>query len=415
MKKLKNIIFLITIFSMTLNSEVKILDRVAVIVDDGVIMESQITNAINTVIQQYKEENIQPPSDEIIKNEMIEKLIIDELQLQLADRAGIKISDAELNETFIRIAKNNQMELEEFINYINSQGEQYEDLREDIRRQMLIQRVQQGRVSSEVQITDKEFQSFLETDDSIKTLEPEILLGQILVVNKIDAEKIKTKIQEKQKFEDLAKEYSQGKSASNGGLLEWKKPSDMPTIFAEAIKNKDKNWISEPLESGAGYHILKIIDKRGNLVKFEDQWNARHILMIPTTIRSNEATYQALEEVRKKILDGEDFETVANEFSEDPGSANNGGNLGWAGKGKYAKEFEETMIETEIGVISEIFETQFGYHFLEVLDKRNKDLTKDLIEDRAYNILFSRKYDEALENSLRTMRAEAFVEIKALD
>ena len=397
------------------NGEIKLLDRIAVIVDDGIIMQSQVEKQTNTILENYKAQNIEPPQIEILRNEVIEKLIIDELQLQMAERAGIKISDSELNDTFIRIAGNNNMSLEEFINFLKSQGTSYEDLREDIRNQMLIQRVQQGRVASEIEITDKEFEGFLETNESLESLQPEIQLGQILVKSIADAEKISQKIKSGEDFQQLAKEFSESASAQNGGILEWKRPSEMANLFASAIDGKDKNWVSEPLKSGAGYHIIKLIDKRGELVQFEDQWKVRHILLSPSAIRTNEETFQEIEDIRNSILDGEDFATLAKDFSEDPGSANNGGDLGWSGAGRYAPEFEATMLASKIGEVSEIFETQFGYHFLEVVDKRNKDITNDLIEDRAYNILFSRKYDEALENSLRSMRAEAFVEIKNLD
>ena len=397
------------------NGEIKLLDRIAVIVDDGIIMQSQVEKQTNTILENYKAQNIEPPQIEILRNEVIEKLIIDELQLQMAERAGIKISDSELNDTFIRIAGNNNMSLEEFINFLKSQGTSYEDLREDIKNQMLIQRVQQGRVASEIEITDKEFEGFLETNESLESLQPEIQLGQILVKSIADAEKISQKIKSGEDFQQLAKEFSESASAQNGGILEWKRPTEMANLFASAIDGKDKNWVSEPLKSGAGYHIIKLIDKRGELVQFEDQWKVRHILLSPSAIRTNEETFQEIEDIRNSILDGEDFATLAKDFSEDPGSANNGGDLGWSGAGRYAPEFEATMLASKIGEVSEIFETQFGYHFLEVVDKRNKDITNDLIEDRAYNILFSRKYDEALENSLRSMRAEAFVEIKNLD
>ena len=412
MKKIKLCLFLLPLF---VNGEIKLLDRIAVIVDDGIIMQSQVEKQTNTILENYKAQNIEPPQIEILRNEVIEKLIIDELQLQMAERAGIKISDSELNDTFIRIAANNNMSLEEFINFLKSQGTSYEDLREDIRNQMLIQRVQQGRVASEIEITDKEFEGFLETNESLESLQPEIQLGQILVKSIADAEKISQKIKSGEDFQQLAKEFSESASAQNGGILEWKRPSEMANLFASAIDGKDKNWVSEPLKSGAGYHIIKLIDKRGELVQFEDQWKVRHILLSPSAIRTNEETFQEIEDIRNSILDGEDFATLAKDFSEDPGSANNGGDLGWSGAGRYAPEFEATMLTSKIGEVSEIFETQFGYHFLEVVDKRNKDITNDLIEDRAYNILFSRKYDEALENSLRSMRAEAFVEIKNLD
>ena len=412
MKKIKLYFLVLPLF---LNAEIQLLDRIAVIVDDGVIMESQIKKQTADILEQYKIQNITPPSNEILREEIVEKLILDELQLQMARRVGIRISDAELNQTFIRIANGNNMELEEFIDYIKSQGTSYEDLRENIKREMLIQRVQQGRVSSEVSITDKEFEGFLKTDDSIKSLEPEIQLGQILVNTKEEANEILSKLDSGENFQQLAVNFSKSSSAKKGGLLEWKRPSDMAELFANAIDGKDKNWLSEPLESGAGYHIIKVIDKRGELVKFEDQWKVRHILMIPSAIRTDEETLKEITLIRERFIEGENFENLAKEFSEDPGTSNNGGDLGWSGKGRYAPEFESTMLQTEINETSEVFETQFGYHFLQVIDKRNKDITNDLIEDRAYNMLFSRKYDEALENTLRSMRAEAFVEIKDLD
>ncbi|MFL2721695.1 MAG: peptidylprolyl isomerase [Gammaproteobacteria bacterium] len=412
MKKIK---YYFLLLPLVVNAEIKLLDRIAVIVDDGVIMESQIKSQTAEILEQYKNQNINPPSKEILREEIIEKLVLDELQLQMATRVGIRISDAELNQTFIRIASGNNMELEEFIDYLRSQGTSYENLRENIRRQMLIQRVQQGRVSSEVSITDKEFEGFLQTDDSIKSLEPEIQLGQILVKTKKEANEILVKLDSGEDFQQLAINFSKSSSARNGGLLDWKRPSEMAELFANAVDGKDKNWISKPLESGAGFHIIKLIDKRGELVEFEDQWQVRHILMIPSAIRTDEETYEEITSIRKRFIDGESFEDLAKEFSEDPGTSSNGGDLGWSGKGRYAPEFEATMLLTAVGETSEVFETQFGYHFLQVIDKRNKDITNDLIENRAYNMLFSRKYDEALENTLRSMRAEAFVEIKELD
>ena len=412
MKKIK---YYFLLLPLVVNAEIKLLDRIAVIVDDGVIMESQIKSQTAEILEQYKNQNINPPSKEILREEIIEKLVLDELQLQMATRVGIRISDAELNQTFIRIASGNNMELEEFIDYLRSQGTSYENLRENIRRQMLIQRVQQGRVSSEVSITDKEFEGFLQTDDSIKSLEPEIQLGQILVKTKKEANEILLKLDSGEDFQQLAINFSKSSSARNGGLLDWKRPSEMAELFANAVDGKDKNWISKPLESGAGFHIIKLIDKRGELVEFEDQWQVRHILMIPSAIRTDEETFEEITSIRERFIDGESFEDLAKEFSEDPGTSSNGGDLGWSGKGRYAPEFEATMLITAVGETSEVFETQFGYHFLQVIDKRNKDITNDLIENRAYNMLFSRKYDEALENTLRSMRAEAFVEIKELD
>jgi peptidyl-prolyl cis-trans isomerase SurA len=412
--KITKLLFILLI-SFPSISKIETLDRIAVIVDDGVLMESQIDFALSEIIKRYDQQNIPKPSMEILKEQTIEKLIIDELQLQMAERAGIRISDTELNNTIARIASSNGMTLEQFISYLSTEGESYDVLRENVKKEMTIQRIQRGRVGSMINITDKEFDAFLATDESLKELEPELQVRQILVKNLDKAKEVITKIENGSDFSELAKEFSISSNASNGGIMNWRKISDMPTLYAEALSDLDVGQNSSPLESGAGFHILKVEDKRGDFVKYEDQWLVRHILLMPSEIRTLEETEQELIDIRNRLLDGEDFGDLAKEYSEDPGSALKGGELEWMGKGITAAEFEKTFTTLEMGIISEVFETEFGFHFLEVLGKRNKDMTKDAIENRAFNILYSRKYDEELENSLRSMRAEAFVEIKDLD
>ena len=413
MKKILTTLLLIS--SSQLEAKIELLDRIAIIVDDGVVMESQINKAREALEEGYREQNIQLPPKDILLDQIKERLIIEELQLQLADRAGVKISDAELNSSFSRLAANNEMTLEEFISFIESNGDSYEEVRETMRKEMRIQRIQRGRVNSNIEITEKEFEAFLATDESLGELEPELQVRQILVKNENIANRIIGLISEGSSFSELAKEYSISSNASNGGLMDWRKAIDMPELFENALKDKSIGNISEPLESGSGFHILKLEDKRGQFVQFEDQWNARHILLIPSAIRSNDETEIQLKEIRQRVIDGDDFALLAEEFSEDPGSAKIGGDLGWMGLGVFTPTFEEIMLNTEVGTISEVFESEFGYHFLEVLGKRNHELTDKLIEDRAYGLLYSRKFDEELENTLRTMRAEAFVEFKDLD
>ena len=412
--KITKLLFLLLI-SFPSFSKIETLDRIAVIVDEGVLMESQIDFALSEIIKRYDQQNIPKPSMEILKEQTIEKLIIDELQLQMAERAGIRISDTELNNTIARIASSNGMTLEQFISYLSTEGESYDVLRENVKKEMTIQRIQRGRVGSMINITDKEFDAFLATDESLKELEPELQVRQILVKSLDKAEEIITSIENGSDFGELAKEFSVSANASEGGVMNWRKISDMPTLYAEALGDLDVGQNSSPLESGAGFHILKVEDKRGDFVKYEDQWLVRHILLMPSEIRTLEETEEELIDIRNRLLDGEDFGNLAKEHSEDPGSALKGGELEWMGKGITAAEFEKTFTTLEIGILSEVFETEFGFHFLEVLGKRNKDMTKDAIENRAFNILYSRKYDEELENSLRSMRAEAFVEIKDLD
>ena len=413
---MKKFTLLTTFFlSSSLFSAVEILDRVAVIVEDGLIMESQIKRDLEDIIKRYDEQNIPKPDVSVLREQVIESLIIEELQLQLADRYGIRISDEELNNTISRIAANNNYQLEEFIKFIENDGSSYVDFRENVKKQITIQRVQRGRVGSEIDITEKEFEAFLETNESLSELEPELLVRQILVKDINIANEIYEKIQDGVSFESIAKSEPSNTYKKNNGLMEWRKAIDMPELFSKAINLKPVGFVSEPIKSGAGYHILKLEEQRGRFVKNEDQWSARHILLIPSTIRDDEATIQELENIRQKIIDGEDFAKMANDYSEDPGSAKSGGELGWYGKGVFAAEFEKVMIEIESNVISEIFETEFGYHFLEVIDTRNYDMTRDLIRDEAYQILYERKFNEELENTLRSIRAEAFVEFKELD
>jgi len=407
--------FIYLVSTLQIFAETVILDRIAIIVDDGVVMESQIKSSINKINQRYEDQNIPKPPLDVVEENVKEQLIIEELQLQLADRAGVRISDAELNVTVERLARNNQMSLEEFISFIENSGDSYEDLRDDIRKEMRIQRIQRGRVNSTIDITEKEFDAFLATDESLDTLQPELLVRQILVKDKRTAENVIDQINKNVAFSDLAKKYSLSASAQNGGLMSWKRLNEMPVLYENALDKKSVGYISEPLESGSGFHILKLEDKKGDFVQFQDQWKSRHILLMPTAIRDDEETERLLNEIRDRIISGEDFGALADEFSEDPGSAKLGGDLGWLGKGVLADKFEETMLASEINEISEVFKTEFGYHFLEVLGKRNHELTNELIEERAYQVLYSRKFDEELDNTLRTMRAEAFVEFKELD
>ena len=399
------------------DAKIEILDRVAIIVEDGVVLESQVNKMMGNIRKRYKEQGAALPPKEILLEQVHERLIVEELQLQMGRQAGIRIGDGELNQTFENIAESNGMSLNEFIETFEAEanGESYEELRSQVRNEMIIQRVQRGKVGREINITEQELDGFLATEGAIKELSPELFILQILVSNQNKADALLEKLNSGSDFRMLAKENSISNNASSGGEMGWRNLTDLPSLFVAAVKNKKKGYISPTLKSGSGYYILMLQDKRGDLVRFEDQWNVRHILMMTTKLRDETFTKKELEEVRARALAGEDFDLLAKEFSEDPGSASRGGDLDWISLGKTAPRFEKMMLESPLNEISPVFESEFGYHFLEVLDKRTEDLTEEVIKDRAYGILFSRKYDEQLENTLRTSRAEAFVEFKELD
>ena len=414
MKKLLliQITILMSAFSF---AKIEVLDRVAIIVDEGVVMESQIRDLLQTTKLRSIEQGMQLPPTEALLEEIQEQLIIQELQLQRGEEFGIRISDGELNQTFIQIAANNGVSLEQFIRDYEASGQNYEKLREEIRRDMIIHRVQRGIVGRYINITAQEIEGFLATEEAIAQLTPELLVRQIQVGSLEAAETILSRLEEGENFEALVEEKSINKNKSQGGLMPWRKINEMPSVFADAIRNQSLGFISEPIKTGSGFHLLKLEEKRGPLVKFEEQWETRHVLLIPSAIRDVDATKAEAEVLRERILAGEDFALIAEEFSEDPGSGSNGGNLEWLPKGATVSEFENVMLNSEINEVSEVFESQFGFHFLEVTGKRVEDVTDYQIEERAYSVLFSRKYDEELENTLRSMRAEAFVEFKDLD
>jgi len=403
----------LTIFP--LNAKVEVLDRIAIIVGEGVVLESQINNLLETIEQRYAEQGAAMPPADAMLEQVQERLIIEELQLQMARQAGVRVGDGELNQAFEEIAQNNELSLEAFIESMESEGASYEELRDQVRKEMLIQRVQRGKVGRQVNITEQELDGFLSTEGSVKELSPELFVRQILVSTEEKAEMLLAKIESGEEFSVLAKEHSKSSNAASGGEMGWRNLADFPSLFGKALKNQQKDYVSPILESGSGFYLLKLEDKRGSLVRFEEQWHSRHILMMTTKLRDAQFTKSELKAVRERALAGEDFALLAKEFSEDPGSASQGGDLDWLSKGKTAPAFEKMMVTSPLQEISPVFESEFGFHFLQVLEKRTEDLTEEVIKDRAYGIIFARKYDEELENSLRTTRAEAFVEFKDLD
>ena len=412
----KNIYIVLSILlTLPVSAKIEVLDRVAIIVGEGVVLESQVNNMLENIKTRYQEQGAPMPPQEVMLEQVQERLIIEELQLQMGRQAGIRVGDGELNQAFENIAQSNGLSLERFIETLEAEGESYEELRSQVRKEMIIQRVQRGKVGREVDITEQELDGFLATEGAVKELSPELFVRQILVSDQNKANSLLMDIENGADFVDLAKENSTSSNASSGGEMGWRNLADLPSLFADALKNKKKGYISPPLKGGSGYFILKLEDKRGDLVRFEEQWNVRHILMMTTKLRDETFTKKELEEVRARVVGGEDFSLLAKEYSEDPGSASRGGDLDWLSLGKTAPAFEKMMIESPVNEISPVFESEFGFHFLQVLETRTEDLTEEVIKDRAYGILFARKFDEELENSLRTTRAEAFIEFKELD
>tara|TARA_S200000501_G_scaffold207261_1_gene194806 strand:+ start:2378 stop:3625 length:1248 start_codon:yes stop_codon:yes gene_type:complete len=394
------------------------LDRVAVIVNDGVVLESDIQQKMSEFKKNATLNGQKIPSDEVLREDVLDELIISELQLQIADKVGIKISDEELNVTVKRLAQQNNLDIEAFIKVVEERGDSYSELREEIRKSLKINRVQQGRIQNKIQISREELDNFLNTEEAQNQLGPELKVKQILIRNNSSQEaeaiyeKVLLGLADGINIDNFISELSE----DNGtGDLGWRKLPAFPELFSVSLKNMKIGDLSEPIKSGAGEHILFLEDKRGPTVTFEKQWDVRHILLIPNRIRPEDASEALITELKNRIQSGDSFADVASEYSDDPGSKQEGGNLGWAGEGVYDDEFERQMIKSNLNELTDPFLSQFGWHILEVMGTRVEDKTKEKIEDRAFSYLFNRKFEEELETDLQELRADAFIEIKELD
>ena len=394
------------------------LDRVAVIVNDGVVLESDIQQKMSEFKKNATLNGQKIPSDEVLREDVLDELIISELQLQIADKVGIKISDEELNVTVKRLAQQNNLDIEAFIKVVEERGDSYSELREEIRKSLKINRVQQGRIQNKIQISREELDNFLNTEEAQNQLGPELKVKQILIRNNSSQEaeaiyeQVLLGLADGINIDNFISELSE----DNGtGDLGWRKLPAFPELFSVSLKNMKIGDLSEPIKSGAGEHLLFLEDKRGPTVTFEKQWDVRHILLIPNRIRPEDASEALITELKKRIQAGDSFADLASEYSDDPGSKQEGGNLGWAGEGVYDDEFERQMIKSNLNELIDPFLSQFGWHILEVMGTRVEDKTKEKIEDRAFSYLFNRKFEEELETDLQELRADAFIEIKELD
>ena len=414
----------ITLLSLQAHAKIELLDRVIAVVDSGVVMESELNKRVKEIVDRLRQSNTELPPLSVLEEQVLERLITEEIQMQIAERAGIKISDSELNKTLLGIASQNSLSLEEFRVDIEGQGASYRDFRDTVRKEMIIQRVQRGKVGGRVEISEQELENFINSEEGRTKLAEEYSVQQILIsipgkANETQIDKAKNqavdilvKIRAGEDFGKLATTYSSGQNALEGGYLGWRKATELPSLFATEVANLKVGQTSEPLRSGAGFHLIHLADKRGNTVKFEDQTLARHILVQSSEIRTETQTKLLIQDIADRLKKGEDFRQLARQFSEDPGSKMDGGELGWNKKGDYDPAFEDTLNKTAIGETSEPIKSSFGWHIIEVLDRRNEDVSSEEQKNRAYQIIYKRKFEQELQSTLVELRAEAYVDIK---
>ena len=412
------------IFSAGAHAQVVPLDRVAAIVDNDVVMTSQLNQRLDDLRRQLAERGTQLPPDEVLREQVLDRLVVESIQLQMGERAGIRIDDAALNQTMQQLAQRNNVTPEEFRAALERDGISYNQAREQIRREMIINRVRQRRVAERIQVSDQEVRNFLNSEMGRIETATEYRLAMIVLqisetasaseVSEIaeTANEIYQELREGADFTSLAVARSRGDTALEGGELGWRRSAQLPGPFASAVASLDVDGVTQPLRSPAGFHILKLLETRGGDGQMVEEFNVRHILIKPSEIRTEGEAAQLIQRIYERIQNGESFATLASAFSEDPGSALNGGSLNWVMPDSMVPEFREVMTSISPDTVSTPFQSEFGWHILEVQGTRNVDMTSEMREQQAINLIQNRKYEQELQTWLLEIRDEAYVEIK---
>ncbi|MDG1938594.1 MAG: peptidylprolyl isomerase [Pseudomonadales bacterium] len=409
-------------FTQTASAEYQLLDRIIAIVEDDVVLASDIRNQIIDIKNRIVSTGGQMPSDDVLFEQILERSILENLQLQRASQMGMRISDQQLNEAMSNIAARNNLSLADFKTSIEQQGESYLKIREKVRKDLLINEVQRRSVIRNISISESEVDNFLQSEQGQLLLSPEFNIDHILLPLPASPGE-QTKALAKEKASQIQK-----LALKNGGFaaivneiaahnaerspLGWRRAENMPSLFKGVVDTMAAGDVSAPILSDSGYHVIYINEKRGGVEGKTTETNVRHILIAPNEIRTIDEAKILASEVKAKLNEGEDFVQLARKYSDDPGSALSGGDLGWSEPGVLVPIFEETMNNAEIGISSPIFQSQFGWHILEVIERREKDLSQERAAQRARMAIAETKYDDELNNWLQELRDNAFVDIK---
>ncbi len=404
----------------------QLLDRVVAIVNDGVVLNSDLDAEVAAVSERLHEQKLELPAQNVLRQQVLERLVLQEIQVQRANKAGVKVSDENVNKALEDIAQRNGMTLTQLPDALTKQGIDYPTYREEIRREIMLQLLRQRDVLQHISVTPREIDQFLEKQAKTPSAQNEynvshilIAVGQEATQAQLDAAaKRANDVYERAKggedFAKLAVAYSNSQTAFDGGALGWRKGSELPTFLTDVIAKLKPGEVSEPLRTPTGFHIIRLNEIRGgSAAAVEDQVHLRHILMKTTELADDATIKQKLTALRERILKGEDFGALAQVLSQDPGSAVDGGDLGWSGPGAYVPEFEKVVDSLKDNEISEPFKTQYGWHIVQLLGRRRFDNTDDLKRRQAMEAIRAGKADEETELWLRRMRDEAYVEYKS--
>lgn len=400
------------------------LDRVVAIVDEDVVLESELNDRAQAVLLRLKGQYTELPDEAVLRKQVLEQLIVERVQMGLAKRYEIKVEDEEVDQAIGRIREKNKMNEQQFEADLTRQGLNMAALRNQVRNEITISHLQQGVVSNRIKISPQEIDNFLASSDGKFATSPDFHIGHILIAipSSADAEAIAAaeqkakdiyqKLQNGADFAQLAIANSNDQAALQGGDIGWRKLAQLPELFGNQLAGLNTGLVTAPFRSGAGFHILKNIEQRGGGQQLIEQTHARHILVKTSEIMDESQAREKLLALKDRIEKGEDFAKLAKANSEDTGSMLSGGDLGWSSPGMFVAAFEEAMSNTPIGKISRPFKSQFGWHILEVLERRKEDMSEQMKRNQAQNMIRSRRFDEEFQLWLTQIREEAFVEVK---
>jgi len=401
------------------------LNRIVAIVNDDVIVESELRLRLRTIKAQLRQAGTPMPPEEVLRTQVLERLVIERLQLQLAQANGIRIADETLNRAVSDIAQKNNMSLAQFKEILERDGFDFGKFREDMRNEILIARLQRRQVENRITVTDRDIDNFLATAERQGGGENEYLLQHILIAlpeepsseqtaeGSARADRVMSQLQGGADFAEVAAEESDGQQALEGGNLGWLKTADLPTIFADVVPTLGEGEIAEPLRSSSGFHIVKVAEIRGGAGRhLITQTSARHILVKPNELTTEAEAVSRLQMLKIRIDNGEDIGELARAHSDDRGTAIQGGDLGWVSPGDTVPNFERMIDSMEVGEVSEPFQTRFGWHIVKVFERREHDDTEQVKRADAAEQIRRRKMDDELQNWLRQLRDEAYVELR---
>jgi peptidyl-prolyl cis-trans isomerase SurA len=402
-----------------------LLDRVAAVVNDGIVLTSELDRQERIIADRIEKSGQQLPPRNILRQQVLERLVVQELQMQRADRLGIKVSDEMLNQALTDVAGRNNIQFSDLPAAMEAQGIDYRTYREEVRREMTINVLRQRDVYSRIYVSPREIDQCVAKRLKSPGDDTEYELAHVLVSVAASAtpEQVEERVARAQgiyerarrgeDFAQLAIAYSDAGTALEGGALGWRKGTQLPSFAAEVIPALATGDVTEPIRTPSGLHIFKLLDKRGATTgSLVSQVHARHILLETNAVEDDDAIRQKLVQFRERILKGESFEAIAAVNSADPGSAAKGGDLGWAGPGMFVPAFEAVLDSLDENEVSEPFKTQFGWHIVQLLGRRTYDATEDVIRNRCVAQLRESRADEELEIWARRLRDEAFVEYR---